>query len=217
MNTRFDYEHIRKNECPGWQQHWLNLLEGRFVVDNNELIDDPHARLYRLGFTVAEVEAATGHTGYTRRELEWYQAQPERYRLEGDGYAQVDGWQGQYDAHMLAIAIEDKRLEIQREKCSRRDAGLVIDGVKFDTDPNAQTMYTQYMVALLMDNTYTVPDWKASDGVFVLMDGALFTQIRAAWTEHISSITSRQKAKDAEVESLTTLTDVEAYEVNAGW
>jgi hypothetical protein len=62
-----------------------------------------------------------------------------------------------------------------------------------------------------------VPDWKASDGVFVLMDGALFTQIRAAWTEHISSITLKQKAKDAEVESLTTLTDVEAYEVSVGW
>jgi hypothetical protein len=127
------------------------------------------------------------------------------------------GWVEQQALIKLAYAIEDKRREIQEEKCLRRDNGLVVDGIKFDTDPNAQTMYTQYMVALLMDNTYAIPDWKASDGVFVVMDGVLFMQIRQAWTDHISALTTRQKAKDAEVEALTSLADVESYDVSGGW
>jgi hypothetical protein len=215
--NKFDYEYLRQNNSPVWQHHWLNLLEGRFIISNNELVEDPNAQLFRIGLTVVEVEAAVGHSGYTARQLDWYRSQPERFQLVDGQYVQFAGWQGQHDAHLLATAVEDKRKEIQQEKCRRRDVGLVISGIKFDTDANAQTMYTQYMVVLLMDNSYAIPEWKASDGVFVVMNGALFMQLREAWTTHISAITAQQKAKEIEIDSLTTLAAVEAYDASEGW
>ena len=161
-------------------------------------------------------------TGQQTTEYTTFLAETKRIKGAVQDYfesivAHEPGWAEQQAAEKLAQAIVDKRREIQEEKCRLRDAGLVIDGIKFDTDANAQTMYTQYMVALLMDNTYVIPEWKASDGVFVVMDGALFMRIRAAWTAHISAITTRQKIKDAEVAVLTDITAIEAYDAIGGW
>jgi hypothetical protein len=92
MNTKFDYEYIKDNNQNGWQSQWHNLLEGRFVVNNNELVEDSNAHIFRLGFTVAEVADAIGFTGYTQRELEWYQGQPDRYALEKGLYVEDADW-----------------------------------------------------------------------------------------------------------------------------
>lgn len=90
--TKFDYEYLRDNKLPGWQAAWNNLLEGRFIVDNNELIEDANAPIFRLGFTVSEVEEAVGHSGYTEREDAWYRDQPARYILQNGKYTQAADW-----------------------------------------------------------------------------------------------------------------------------
>jgi len=90
--TKFDYEYLRNNKLPGWQAAWNNLLEGRFAVIDGKLEEDNNAPIFRLGFTVAEVEEAIGHSGYTQRELEWYQGQPDRYALEKGLYVEDADW-----------------------------------------------------------------------------------------------------------------------------
>jgi len=82
LNTRFDYEYV-KNEFPAsqWKPAWQGLLDTRFswlpatgketaetplrdveadgqVVGQEAWVEDPNAKIFRLGFTVAEVAAA---------------------------------------------------------------------------------------------------------------------------------------------------------------
>ena len=211
--TRFDYEYIRENNVPGWQDKWAALLSGRFVVQDNELIEDANAEIFRLGFTVAEVQDATGYDGYTQRELQWYQNQPDRYELVGGQYVEM----ADYPAKRLAAAIRVKLVELQAAKVRRRDAGLTIDGILWDTDANAQVMYTQFAVELLSNPSVVVDDWKASSGVFAPMDAATFQRIRAAWADHCTSITSAQRRKEAEITALSAIADVEAYNCEVGW
>jgi hypothetical protein len=92
LNSRYDYEYVREQGRDDWRQQWHNLLEGRFIVDNNELIEDANAPIFRLGFTVSEVEAAVGHSGYTEREDAWYRDQPARYILQNGKYTQAADW-----------------------------------------------------------------------------------------------------------------------------
>lgn len=212
LNTRFDYEYARQNNLPGWKDAWLGLLE-RWTVEDNDLVEDQNAPIFRLGFTVLEVTEAIQFAGYTPRQLEWYTSQPDRYELLDGQYVEV----ADYAAHMLEAAKQRKRIELQTEKVRRRDAGLTIDGILWDTDAAAQVMYTQFAVELLSNPSVVVDDWKASSGVFAPMDAATFQRIRAAWADHCTSITSAQRRKEAEIQALSAVADVEAYNCEVGW
>ena len=111
MNTRFDYEHIRDNNLPGWQEEWYRLLDGRWVVTDNELVEDANAKIFRIGMTVAEVSAAINHEGYTARQVEWYQSQSDRYELVAGEYVQVAGWAAAKVAADAAEAAEKAAFE----------------------------------------------------------------------------------------------------------
>lgn len=73
LNSKFDYIHLRDNHPPEiWAPEWRRLLEGRFlqrgVIDREdgppsaavlpEPVEDPNARIFRLGFTPEEVADA---------------------------------------------------------------------------------------------------------------------------------------------------------------
>lgn len=212
LSSRFDYEYARQHNLPGWKDAWLGLLE-RWTVEDNDLVEDKNASIFRLGFTVLEVVEAIQFAGYTPRQIEWYQGQPDRYKLVGGQYVEM----ADYPAKRLAAAIRVKLVELQAAKVRRRDAGLTIDGILWDTDANAQVMYTQFAVELLSNPSVVVDDWKASSGVFAPMDAATFQRIRAAWADHCTSITSAQRRKEAEIQALSAVADVEAYNCEVGW
>lgn len=103
--NRFDYEFIRDNNETGWQIQWRNLLEGRFIVQDNELIEDPNAQIFNIGFTVDEVSNAIAFSGYTNRESEWFESQPDRY-VKADGiWSEIDGW----------LAARQEKLYVENE------------------------------------------------------------------------------------------------------
>lgn len=117
MNTKYDYEYIRENDVSGWEDQWRQLLDGRFIVEAYQLKEDQNSKLIRLGFTVKEVEDAIGHTGYTAREIDWYQSQPDRYTIVDGKFVETSGW---LDAKLAAdvalaeaeAAFEQRVLEI---------------------------------------------------------------------------------------------------------
>jgi hypothetical protein len=87
LNTKFDYEYVRENQ-DNWKDYWQTLYDDRLIWDNVELTGegitdathrliesqdtetnepitiqqelklDTNCKLFRLGFTVEEVEAA---------------------------------------------------------------------------------------------------------------------------------------------------------------
>ncbi|MEN6630530.1 MAG: DUF4376 domain-containing protein [Sulfuricella sp.] len=196
---------------------WRQLLEGRHAVIDGDLIEDPHCRLFALGFTVAEVEQAVGYAGYTSRQVDWYSSHPDRYQLVDEVWQEIEGWRAAQDAAELAQAIISKKAEIQREKCRLRDSGIMIDGVLFDTDASAQSAYTKTLLACQIDPTYSVAEWKASDGVFIKMTKPLVLQVMQESGSRESALTSTQKRKYAEVDALTTSAHVNRYDALSGW
>jgi hypothetical protein len=129
-----------------------------------------------------------------------------------------EAWVTEQAAAKLAQAKADKKIDLQAEKVKRRDAGIVINDILWDTDANAQIMYTQFAtVGLAADPAMVVENWKASPGVFTEMSAAVIYSIIPKWIAHSSSITSTQKAKENEIDTLTTLADVDAYDISGGW
>ena len=126
-------------------------------------------------------------------------------------------WEELRVAEKLAQAKADKKVELQQEKCRRRDAGMTIDGILWDTDYAAQTMYTQFAVGLSSNPQLSINPWKASAGVYSIMDAAMIQQIIAHWTVYVSGITATQQAKEAEIDALLSISEVEDYDVATGW
>ena len=111
MNTKQDYQYIRDANQPGWQDHWRQLLEGRFIVTPTRISEDQRAKIYRLGFTVAEVEAAIGHSGLTATETAFLAE-------HGDWHEVVDGRlveKAGYGAYLATQELETRRAEIVAE------------------------------------------------------------------------------------------------------
>jgi len=135
-NTRFDYEYIRDTDSSGWREEWLNLLDGRWIVLDNELVEDASAKIFKLGFSVDEVAGEIGHSGYTPRQIEWFQSQPDRYTLVGDAYVQVAGWA---EAKALADAAEAAEKEAFEQRVLEIVAAREEAGLKQYTVAQAQT------------------------------------------------------------------------------
>jgi len=219
--NKFDYEYLRTNNIEGWQQEWKQLLEGRFIVQDNKLVEDSNSPIFRLGFTVGEVEAAINFSGLSDREIEWRQSHPDRYQWVDEEWIEVIGWEQARENEAMSQAVIEKMLDIQRHKCLLRDGGVIIDGILWDTDSSAQGMYTQTMLMMQIDPTFVVPDWKASAGVYTEMSLPVLTSVLMEWKDFVSGLTTNQKKKEDEllvyVGGGATAEQIASYDHTTGW
>jgi len=207
LNTSADYEHIRAAHLTGWQEKWRGLLEGRFVVEGNDLIEDSNAPLFRLGFTVQGVEEAIGFSGYTTRESEWYSSSPDRFELIDGQWQQKEGWAEQHAAEVLLLALEQKLAEVDR-------AVAVLQSGTFDYLDHKYYMDRDYIsdqiVALpLLPETYT-REWKTADkvgvdNVYVTLDKAGLMAMGMACFAQFNTNWSRGDAIKKQLKSMYAL------------
>ena len=115
----------------------------------------------------------------------------------------------------LADAKAAKLAAIHAEKNRARDGGFVVGGVLYDSDLPARTSYAELAIAMQADPALTTR-WKASDGVWVAMDLALFQQVYAAGRAHIEACFAWQEAREREVAAATTVAAVEAISATYG-
>lgn len=101
----------------------------------------------------------------------------------------------------LADLIATKTTAIQAEKCCVRDAGFEVDGIHYDSDQAARMSYLEFAMEITAVPTYS-KTWKASEGVWVTMDAALFAKVKAAGEAHMSAAFSWQAARDAELATI---------------
>jgi hypothetical protein len=70
----------------------------------------------------------------------------------------------------------------QLKKTAKYTNGILVNGVLFDSDDTAYGAYMGHQIMLMVEGPdYVVPDWKASDGVWVDMTAALFAQVMAVY------------------------------------
>lgn len=127
-NTKADYDFIRAENIDGWEIRWRQLLDGRFVIDGDDLVEDPQAPIFRLGFTVAEIEVAIDFTGLTEREVEWRESQSDRWQLVAGEWVEIEGWAAARGAAQMAEAVAAKITEIEAESRRRQLENLSWNG-----------------------------------------------------------------------------------------
>ena len=85
------------------------------------------------------------------------------------------------------------------EKSRRRDSGVTVNGVLFDTDYNARTAYNELAIQFMLNPGFVVEGWKASDGQWVNMDASLYQQLMSAGHKHIKACFEWQQAEEAKI------------------
>lgn len=115
----------------------------------------------------------------------------------------------------LEEALAARAAAIQAAKVAARDAGFRVGGVLYDSDQAARLAYGE-LADILRDNpAYSTP-WRASAGVWVTMDAALYALVVAAGMAHVQACFAWQAARDAELEAIRaavvagTMTEAEA-------
>lgn len=218
LNTRHDYDYIRLSEVSGWKDAWLNLLEGRYCVQDNELIEDVNAPIFRLGFTVAEVEQVIAFKGFTNRETEWYTSQPDRYTLVKGKYVEVEGWKAAYKQAQRKAVLESKLSEVDAALAALQNGTFEHNGHNYYLD--TLTIIGQTVGVSLLPDGYT-RTWKTADkdvdgvsNIYVTLDKAGVLAIAAACMAAYSANWDRADAVKKEIKALHNAGgDVAGYEV----
>lgn len=114
-----------------------------------------------------------------------------------------------YTPDLTLLAIE-KVNKIKEERDKALSSGIIVDGIKFDTDEKAILAYMRFIIATILNPSITIPDWKASDNTWVTMDAYLISKILTKWLQVEPAAFSWQKNKLAEVQSAYQSSDVTA-------
>lgn len=133
-NTKEDYHYIKDHNITGWRDKWAELINGRFIVSEDELIEDDNATIFRLGFSVEYVEIAIGFSGKTAREIEWMASQPDRYKYENGNWEEIPGWEQVRNNTTVAKAVAKKIAEIEAASAERQRADIAFNGHKYYAD-----------------------------------------------------------------------------------
>lgn len=92
-----------------------------------------------------------------------------------------------------------KRIELRQalktKKIKLREQGVVIDGIKFDTDYNAEIAYLTFINKTKDDPNHTVR-WKASKGIWINMNRELCLKVKKCVDEYISNIYRWEEEKE---------------------
>lgn len=223
MNTRHDYEYIREHELPGWQEEWRRLLEGRWIVTPHEISEDPNAKLFRLGFSVAEIAAVIGHSGLTTTEADFLAAHP-------DWYTAVDGQlvaKAGYSAYLAAAERAKKEAEmwelIKIEREARINGGVLVGAYWFHSDGYSRIQHLGLKDEVKdtsgVDADVVVIDgeavaWRTMSGQFVPMTRGLVKDIVKA----IKTLDKRLfKAAEIHRAAMEASVDPDTYDFSTGW
>lgn len=131
-----------------------------------------------------------------------------------DALAGVYGAVGPYVPHVptapdLGQIKAAKLARINTGKNTALDGGFLHDGMLFDSDTKARLAYLELGFKMSTVPTYTTP-WKASTGVWVTMDAALFAALQPAYEAHIQACFQWQAMREMEVAAAETVGAVEA-------
>ena len=237
-NTRADYDYIHAQGIPGWETLWRQLLEGRFVTQGDDLVEDPRAKIFTLGFSVPYVEAAIGFSGLTDREIAWRESQPDRWQLVGGEWIEIEGWAAVRKAAEMAEAVAMKIVEIEAESRRRQLADISWNGHSWYADAWAtKTIESCCAVATALGMADTdlirVPPplqpgyWMTSEvdesgnRILVQLTVAEMRQLLAALYDRNGAVWGKEVIHKATVEAMVSegadLDDVAAYNHLLGW
>jgi len=80
------------------------------------------------------------------------------------------------------------------------NAGIILDGVEIPTDDQTRAVLTAAYIRAVQDETFSIPNWKVSAGVYVTLDRDKIIAIGNAVTAHIQACFDKNKDVDLAIE-----------------
>ena len=118
-----------------------------------------------------------------------------------------------------AYLDERKRKLVERIGAKRymvEVGGISVGGLAIETDRETQINISQVKQAMDIDANMVV-EWKMSDGGFKTLDKLTVDAIYAATVQHKQSCFSQEKTLTEEANAATTLAELDAIDIDAGW
>ena len=203
MYTKKDYLYIKDNNVIGWVEKWGALLD-RFTVNEGELVEDSNARIFKLGFTVDEVEKAIGFSGLTSREIEWRESHPKRYQMVDGEWREIKGWKETEADEAKLYALNDALAAVDKEVITAQSQTFEYDGHNYYIDKKIIVGIASALP--LLPDDY-IQEWKTADkldginNVYVVLDkkgiAGVAMACLSAFTDRWALGDSRKKALKA--------------------
>lgn len=116
----------------------------------------------------------------------------------------------------LAEAITEKLAALSALRYTKETAGINVGGSKIKTDRESQAALTGAYTTL-KNNLLQSIDWKADGGAWVSLALAQVEPMAQAVAAHVQACFTREKAHAQAIAGLTTVAQVDAYDISTGW
>lgn len=106
--------------------------------------------------------------------------------------------------------------EVAAKRWAVETGGVIVGGSPIATDRESQAQLTSAYTSLkngLIENT----PWKATDGTFNLVTLPQIEPVAQFVAAHVRACFAAEQAHDEAIQSLTTQSELDAYDINAGW
>lgn len=139
--------------------------------------------------------------------------------------AQSEGKQISADETGAPIAIDPPKpvrtkeallSEVAAKRWAVETGGVIVGGSPIATDRESQAQLTSAYTSLksgLIENT----TWKAADGTFNLVTLAQIEPVAQFVAAHVRACFAAEQIHDEAIQALTTQSELDAYDINAGW
>lgn len=100
---------------------------------------------------------------------------------------------------------------VAAERWGRQTGGIMVNTIFVRTDEyTQQKLFSAYQRAR-EDPTYTVPDWKMSDGSYTALNKSMLDMLYLAVENHLKECFARNHVIDDQIDLLTTVEEAQAF------
>ena len=122
---------------------------------------------------------------------------------------------------LAPLSLEERRAELLARVRFRRwqaeTGGTNVGGTPIRTDEGSQAKISGAVALFVNDPTLQAIDWEAQPGVWVTLDAATMTAIGVAVGRHVQACFSNARAIAAQIEAASSITELDAIDLEAGW
>jgi hypothetical protein len=120
-------------------------------------------------------------------------------------------------APTLSERKEQRLAELATIRWDQEIGGIELGAMRVKTDPESAGKLTAAHVTATENPAYLIENWKVAPGVFVSLDAPTIIMAAGAVRDHVQSCFNREALLSAAILSATTIGELEAIDLTAGW
>lgn len=127
-------------------------------------------------------------------------------------------WDGSaWSTPSLTVLRAEKLEALRLRRNVARDGGVVVSGTPIPTDEQTRAVLTAARLKTVTDDPFSVPDWKVDNGVFATLTQVQIIAISDAVAAHVQACFTRERALTDLINAATTVTALDAIDLDTGW